>query len=107
MDDLVANSGGTVTGSGNLYNVHEDVTINLSATLTIDPGTTLKFDSGTKLQIFGTLIAEGTEEDQITFTSSKLIPIIDYWNGILFEDASRDSECIIKYSKIIENYIYN
>ena len=74
-----------------------NVTVNQSVTLTIDPGTLVKFASGAKLSVNGTLIAQGTSADHITFTR---MGTSGSWYGIRFENSSVDAACIIKYADI-------
>lgn len=64
-------------------------------TLTILPGAKLNFFSNTGLVVRGTLIANGTENDSITFTASKPG---EKWNGIVIEGASTNSSSQISYS---------
>ncbi|NLF00135.1 MAG: hypothetical protein GX601_04070, partial [Anaerolineales bacterium] len=46
------------------------VKVNAGVTLTIQPGTTIKFAAGKYLLVEGTLIADGTPEQPITFTAA-------------------------------------
>lgn len=69
-------------------------------TLTVQSGSTLKFYSGIKLKINGTLIAEGTASNRITFTSVNASPSWGDWGGIYFKDSSVDANCIVKYADI-------
>jgi parallel beta-helix repeat protein len=100
MDDLVANSGGTVTGGGGTYVVTDHVYISQSDTLMVSPGEVIKFDPGVNLTIQGTLIADGDESNLITFTSNSIIPMQGDWGSIVFEDTSSDANCIVNYSLI-------
>ncbi len=100
MDDLVANSGGTVTGGGGTYVITDHVYISPIDTLTIQSGDTIKFDSGVNLTIYGTLIADGDESNIITFTSNSSFPFQGDWGCIIFEDSSSDANCLINYSRI-------
>jgi len=75
MDDLVANSGGDVTGAAPNYQLHDDVWIEEADTLTIAAGTTITRDDAAgwfTLVIQGTLLAQGTESSPILITSSDL-----------------------------------
>jgi len=75
MDDLVAHSGGDVTGAAPNYQLHDNVFIKDSDTLTIAAGTTIARDDATGwfvLVIEGTLLAQGTEASPILITSSDL-----------------------------------
>ena len=67
--------------------------------LTIEPGTVIKFYEGANFQIaywgnhYGSLIANGTTEEPITFTSAKPAPTAGDWDGFFFYEGS--SNCII------------
>ncbi len=83
--------------SGTIY-VTGDVTVDNGVKLTVLPGTIVKFNSG--LIVNGTLDAQGTETNMITFTSNSATPSPGDWSGIRFNDSSIDASCIIKYSRI-------
>ena len=53
-----------------LFNVVGAVTVDAGVTLTIQPGVSLRFDvnANTSLNVNGTLLAQGTAADRITFT---------------------------------------
>ena len=53
------------------YGRNQYLTVNEGATLTIEPGVVVKFERFAKLFVKGDLIAEGTSEAQIVFTSLK------------------------------------
>jgi len=69
-------------------------------TLTIEPGVVIKFNSERSLQIDGEIIARGTENNTIIFTSNQLIPGPGDWGYITFSDSSIDAN-----SDIDGNYI--
>jgi len=81
----------TWTLAGSPYIVTSDVQVVTGVTLTIDPGVTVKFNAGTRLQVDGTLIAEGTVSNPITFTSNQLAPQRGDWGNISFTDGSVDA----------------
>ena len=74
-----------------------NITVPENSTLTINPGVTLQFIGGS-LTVSGTLIAEGTENSPITFTSYQSAK----WQGIEFSNCS--ANCIISHS-IIKNSV--
>ncbi|MBU0506672.1 MAG: right-handed parallel beta-helix repeat-containing protein [bacterium] len=98
--DLTADEtwSGTITVTASVV-VPEDVT------LTISPGTVVKFnhyrgytDPSQRAGLYvmgGTLIAEGTAEEQIWFTSDADEPINGDWSGIEISDST---DTIIKYA---------
>lgn len=90
------------------------VRVEQGATLTIEPGTVLKFDEFSSLYVLGTLIAQGTSNDKIIFTSAKndqyggdtnndgelTFPQDGDWGGISFNTGTSNSildHCIIEY----------
>jgi hypothetical protein len=79
--------------------------INESVTVIIAPGVSIRFNPGYFLQVSGTLIAEGTEEQPVTFTSNQETPEAGDWKGIIFDSASTDSVmryCVVEYGDGIE-----
>ncbi len=55
--------------------------VDIDGALTIAPGTTLELDEDVLIRVFGSLTAEGTSSDRITFTTSNLTGGL-YWKGI-------------------------
>ena len=80
-------SGNQVWTSDKIYRVTGNVGIAPGVTLTIQPGTVVKFTGNYTLSIGGTLIADGTAEQPIVFTSG----YTGTWNRILFDDPSVDA----------------
>lgn len=60
-------------------------------TLTIEPGVLVRFDQAKGMQIEGQLIANGTEEKPIVFTSNQTAPAPGDWINVLFTDTSIDA----------------
>ena len=97
--------------SGSPYIVTGNALLSHGYTLTINPGVVIKFDSAKALQIDGTLIAIGTPQSRITFTSNKAIPQAGDWASIHFADTCIDaafdvqgnylSGCIMKYCDVL------
>ena len=88
---------GTLTGDvtwdqDDLYVIHYNgITVAQGVTLTIAPGTRVEFDRYTSyggLNVHGTLIADGTAEQPITFTSNEDTPQKGSWQGLDFTDTS-------------------
>ncbi|HET9327817.1 MAG TPA: hypothetical protein VFQ05_13710, partial [Candidatus Eisenbacteria bacterium] len=94
----------TLTLSGSPYTVTCPVTVYNGAQLTIEPGVTLEFEAGAGLTVghpngssTGSLMAVGTAESPIVFTSTSGVP--GGWNGIIFWGsslASQMSYCVIE-----------
>jgi len=70
-----------------------DVTVPNSITLTINPGVTVSFDPQTSLKIegSGTLIADGTSSNQITFTAFNGTS----WGHLYFNNTTASSNSIL------------
>ena len=60
---------GDVWSANTVYWVKNSITLNVGQTLTIEPGAVIKFGPNVDFNINGTLIADGTAEDKIFFTS--------------------------------------
>lgn len=73
------------------YVVQGDVTVSAGTVLSISPGVVLKMVGGAGLYVHGTLIANGTPLEQITFTSANPAPVQGEWPGIYFGPESGDS----------------
>lgn len=72
--------------------VTADIVVEDAATLTIEPGVKVTFNEGKKLEVAGTLVAQGTVDDQIYFTSSQDDPAAGDWKGIVFINSSVDAQ---------------
>ncbi len=59
-------------------------------TLTIQPGVEIRFDGPYYLRVDGTLIADGTKDEIIHFTSNAKDPKPGDWRGVRFENSSVD-----------------
>lgn len=92
---ITTNTAWTFTGSP--YIVTGNVLLDSGYTLTIEPGVIVKFNSGLSIQIDGTLIAQGTSDNKITFTSNTA-DTAGAWGYIYFSSASTDA--------VFENNIY-
>jgi len=77
------------TDLSSLTIINSTVTVASGATLTINPGTNLNFASGTSLTVNGTLVANGTSTDSITFTSSN-----GSWGGVTLSGSGADGSSI-------------
>ncbi|MCD4682300.1 MAG: hypothetical protein K8R86_03365 [Bacteroidales bacterium] len=85
--------------SDNTYVVIDDIYLELNDTLIISPGTEIKFDGSYNLNVFGTLIANGTGNNPILFTSNSPSPSNVDWKGIIFNESSSNMlHCIVEYA---------
>lgn len=92
------------------YCIIGDITISHLNTLTIEPGTLIRFMGLHSMTVTGTLIAEGTENDSIRFTSGNRRPFEGDWDSILFNfsetESSVISHVIFEYGDV-GIYLYN
>ncbi len=72
------------------YIVTGNVLVQSGVTLTLEPGVVVKFDSALSMQIDGTLLARGTSDNNITFTSHT-VDTAGAWGYIYFGDGSTDA----------------
>jgi hypothetical protein len=97
--------------AGSPYIVTGNALLSHGLTLIINPGVVIKFDSDKALQIDGELIAIGTPQNRITFTSNQSVPQAGDWAKLHFADtcvnATFDSfgnyisGCIMKYCYVL------
>lgn len=103
--NLIISSDTTWTTANSPYNLSGNVLIEHNVTLTINPGVTIRLGSDNYIQVEGKLIAEGTANQMITFTSLKTNPASDnYWDSIKFmtnaNNGSSIKYCNIKFAKV-------
>jgi len=80
--------------------VINNVTVLPGVTLTIEPGVEVRFGGNFSLTILGKLVAEGTKDRMITFTSNKHVREAGDWIGINFSGVSESymSYCVVEYA---------
>jgi len=82
-----------------IYTVEGDIWVNASDTLHLMPGTSFFFGQGLFFDIYGTLLAEGTESDSVIFSGASDSQWS--WEGMTFRAASssgsRLSHCAIRW----------
>ena len=93
----IGNVGDTTwsTASADSYYVVGDVTVPAGQTLTIEPGVNVRFEGNFKITVNGTLTANGTPTNPITFTT---IIADSVWHGLRFKSGSSGSvlqNCIL------------
>ena len=87
----VISSNTTWTLANSPYVVTGNILVSEGVTLTIEPGVVVKFDSEKVMQIRGELIAQGTIDSKITFTSNASSPAAGDWEYLTFYDESTDA----------------
>ena len=91
---LKGNISGTLALENSPFLVMEDIHILNGETVVINPGVTLFFDEDKKLKVEGAIIAIGTSQEPITFTSYS-----QFWLGITIinsNDTSKFKFCIVQ-----------
>jgi parallel beta-helix repeat protein len=85
------------------YVLAETVVVLPGATLTIEPGTEVLLADAQSLLVEGRLLANGTENDPITFTTYR---DGESWGNLAFDQAlsSELSYCIVEYSAGVGSY---
>ena len=86
------------TWSSGIHIITGTVTVLDGITLTISPNSEVKFNSGTGLSIYGILIADGSDDNRIHFTSNQIIPAPGDFGSIGFSGA--DPGCLMDYCEI-------
>lgn len=104
--ELKGNVSGTLSIEDSPFLVKENVNVPDSAVLVIEPGVSLFFEEGTHLNVNGVLLALGSDQKQITFTS-----FLSSWSGISIlnvNDTSKLNYCVIQqvYQKSDDQFVY-
>jgi len=81
------------------FTLSNDVVIYPNVMLTIEPEVEVRFGENFSLVVKGRLVAEGTEDKMITFTSNRLQPEAGDWGAIELNGTESSSliYCIIEY----------
>ncbi|MGZ3477161.1 MAG: hypothetical protein ACXWUG_26590 [Polyangiales bacterium] len=74
--------------------VKDSLTVKEGVTLTIEPGAKVSFEGDTYLSVRGRLVAKGTDDDPVVFTSANDGPGAGDWQGILFDDGAMTGQVI-------------
>ena len=96
------------------YVIRSVITVPIYTFFTIDPGIILKFDTSGGITVNGALVAEGTPEEKIIFSSLKddyaggdtnndgnaTIPQNGDWGGLRFNDSFFEGSSHIKNAKV-------
>jgi len=85
------------------YIVNDSIEILPDVTLTIGPNVTVMVDAGEGITVSGTLVAQGTADEWINFTSNATTPAYGDWDGLYFDSDSSGS--ILSY--VIVQYAWD
>lgn len=92
--------GQTWTAAQSPYRLSGEVSVSMASTLTIEAGVTVECERNARLHVYGTLLAQGTPEGIITFTSTRgASSAWSDWNSIYLDGSSTDNS-LIKYCNI-------
>jgi len=77
-----------------------NITVHAGATLRIEPGVEVKFGGPFRILVEGKLVAEGTQDKVIAFTSNNDEASHGDWMGILFDgnEPSMLEYCVVEYA---------
>ena len=87
-------NGGAIIGNqtwtqvGSPYIITADLTVVENATLTIEPGVSVRFDRGVGMLVEGALIARGSADNLILFTSNQFVQVAGDWENIRFSSTA-------------------
>jgi parallel beta-helix repeat protein len=96
--DNSLNRSGTWMKDNLPYTLLNWVGVNGGLTLTIEPGVVVQCQTpDTSLFVDGSLIARGTADQPIVFTSDKSIKQPGQWGAVVFHDSSVDTNCVMEY----------
>ena len=86
--------------SGRHYVVQSVLSVAAGATLTIEPGAVVRLPMNARINVMGTLVAEGEPGRFILFTSNESVPDVADWLYILFSESAappRLRYCAFRY----------
>lgn len=99
-DSLVALSGGAVTGSNGVYQIHQSLFIEQSDLLVLGSDSLLFQDTAgqLKIEVYGSLQGNGEIGDSLVFTSPGATP--GDWFGLVFRDTDDTSQFQLDYTVV-------
>jgi parallel beta-helix repeat protein len=100
-EDITVDTTWDVAGSP--YIINNNINVLSESTLTIDPGVTVKLAGGVRIQTStdAPLMAVGTPDNEILFTSNEASPASGDWYGIVVRLASNSTltHCTFEYGR--------
>ena len=99
-EQVIISSDTKWTVANSPYIITGNVLVEEDATLTIQPGVEVRFDGFYYIKVEGKLVAKGTQDQMINFTSNKTTPATMDWKEISFEVNGKESIfefCRIEY----------
>ena len=103
-NNITSNAGITLNIQTGSTIIHEDnVSIYVNGTMNIEPGVIFKFKGGS-LIVNGSLNAQGTSSQGITFMSANANPSPGAWYGIRINGAATFDYCTMKHATYGVNY---
>ncbi|MCF7919956.1 MAG: carboxypeptidase regulatory-like domain-containing protein [Candidatus Cloacimonetes bacterium] len=97
------NVSGIWNAAGSPYNIQGTIQVIAGSQLIIEPGVVVNFTGHYKFNILGTILAQGDEDDFITFTASNMVT---GWHGLRFsnttttgQDQSALEYCLFEYGR--------
>ena len=91
-DILAGDVSGDWLAAGSPYNVLGEIQIIAGSQLIIRPGVVVNFTGHFKFNVMGTLLAQGAENDFITFTAADTV-----WHGLRFIETNGQDQSILQY----------
>ncbi len=79
------------------YVVTGDLTIPFDSILQIEPGVKVVFSGYYSINAIGSLLATGTNDNKILFSSMASTPGVNDWKGLIIQNNAKVLHCIIEY----------
>ncbi len=84
----------TWTKAGNPYRVKSECTVASGHVLAVEPGVEVRFDADVPFNVYGSLVANGAENDSVTFSPGE----VTEWGGIRFDGGDSSTLSHVRIS---------